>query len=42
MKTITNNNYPMEIAIKEAKKAFLKNEIPVEAVITDEKGNLLA
>ena len=42
MKTITNNNYPMEIAIKEAKKAFLKNEIPVGAVITDEKGNLIA
>ena len=42
MKTITNNNYQMEIAIKEAKKAFLKNEIPVGAVITDEKGNLIA
>ena len=43
MKTITNNlTDPMEIAIKEAKKAYLLNEVPVGAVITDKDGNVIA
>ena len=43
MKTITNNLIdPMEIAIKEAKKAYLLNEVPVGAVITDKDGNVIA
>ena len=32
----------MEIAIKEAKKAYLLNEVPVGAVITDKDGNVIA
>ena len=43
MKTITNNSIdPMDIAIKEAKKAYLLNEVPVGAVITDKHGNVIA
>ena len=43
MKTITNKlTDPMEIAIKEAKKAYLLNEVPVGAVITDKDGNVIA
>ena len=43
MKTINNNLIdPMEIAIKEAKKAYLLNEVPVGAVITDKDGNVIA
>ena len=43
MKTINNNLIdPMDIAIKEAKKAYLLNEVPVGAVITDKDGNVIA
>ena len=43
MKTITNKLIdPMGIAIKEAKKAYLLNEVPVGAVITDKEGNVIA
>lgn len=36
------NEYFMNIAIKEAKKAFSKNEVPVGCVIVDEKNKILA
>ena len=33
---------PMEIAFKEAKKAYENNEVPVGAVITDSYGNIIS
>ena len=43
MKTIINTLHdPMNIALIEAKKAFRKYEIPVGAVITDIKGNIIS
>lgn len=37
-----NYEYFMEIALKEAKKAFKNNEIPVGAVLISENGEILA
>lgn len=37
----SHSNY-MQIALKEAEKAFNKNEVPVGAVIVDKGGNIIA
>ncbi len=43
MKTTPKNIIePMEIAFKEAKKAYETNEVPVGAVITDSHGNIIS
>ena len=43
MKTTSKNLIePMEIAFKEAKKAYKNNEVPVGAVITDSYGNIIS
>ncbi|ALV23336.1 hypothetical protein ASO20_01555 [Mycoplasma sp. (ex Biomphalaria glabrata)] len=36
------NEYFMNIALKEAKKAFLKKEVPVGCVIVNDKNRILA
>ena len=37
-----DDRYYMEIALREAKQAFLEGEVPIGAVVTDEKGNIVA
>ena len=37
-----NHKHYMQIALKEAKKSFLKNEVPVGAVIIDKNGEIIA
>ncbi len=41
-KPIKNDEEYMDIALKEAKKAFLKNEVPIGAIIVNSRGEIIA
>ena len=42
MPNITSHEYYMQLALKEARKAFNKDEVPIGAIIVDKDGNILS